>query len=782
MRLWNATAIISFSYCFEVSNLPLNSFLVLICHNVNMRYTKLFTAFVLSLVSLQLQAQTDNSRFAPNLIQLLEHTKTSSTIKHHTVTTQITRNKSIVSLLMKVNSSIDEEGLRKLGAIVGTKAGNIWTLRVPIENLKAVTELKGIVYMEVAQQVRVQMDSARYAANIDSVIQGAELPMPLHGKGVVVGVIDGGFDYTHPAFYDTSYSYLRIKKAWVQGIAGTPPLGYTYGAEFSDSASLLQKQYDFDLGGSHGTACAGIAAGSGIGSKNAPKGIGIASESELVLVSSPLTYLDWREVNMTSIIDGLNYIYTYAESVGKPAVVNISMGSIVGARDGGSLFAQACDNLTGAGKILVISAMNNRDTKAHITKRFSAADTMLQTIVPIQEIQNGEKRNYIDAWGDSLKTFCLQFGMYRNGTVINNSAVYCMDNSAKDFFIIGSDNDTCYITITTKTSEYNTKPHATIDIFTKSNDTLCVSVIAHDGAVHMWQEYFDESWYTYWGDFIGNGSWATEGDGDYTIGEMGCTKTAITVGASVSRVNFKNLKNQTLYVPKINKRGMLAYFSSKGPTLDNRMKPDITAPGAMIYVPCNSYDLETTPTGSGAAYLVSKYTSSHNGRTYYYDAGAGTSYASPMVAGVVALMLEVNPKLSPNEIKAILSKTALKDTFTTATPDSSLWGAGKINAYAAIKETIAKSGAVSIPKSELAINVYPNPTTGEFTISYESPLAGHFYVEIANTAGQIITSEAWQLSQGKNQKDFSLHEFPKGMYFVSITGKGGHVVKKIVLN
>ena len=92
------------------------------------------------------------------------------------------------------------------------------------------------------------------------------------------------------------------------------------------------------------------------------------------------------------------------------------------------------------------------------------------------------------------------------------------------------------------------------------------------------------------------------------------------------------------------------------------------------------------------------------------------------------------------------------------------------------------SGTVSIPNNELAINVYPNPSIGEFSISYESPLSGHFLVEIVNAAGQNISSEAWHLTQGKNEKTFTLHEFPKGMYFVSITGKGGHVVRKIILN
>lgn len=67
--------------------------------------------------------------------------------------------------------------------------------------------------------------------------------------------------------------------------------------------------------------------------------------------------------------------------------------------------------------------------------------------------------------------------------------------------MIGSDNDTCYITLSTKELEYNMKPHATIDILSKSNDTLAISVFAKSTNVHMWQEYFDESWAYSFGSF-----------------------------------------------------------------------------------------------------------------------------------------------------------------------------------------------------------------------------------------------------------------------------------------
>jgi subtilisin family serine protease len=747
-----------------------------------MKSTKSQPLLILCLFAFQLKAQTDNSRLSPNLMQILHEEEMVLNTGPFNYTAQIGKRLPILNLLIKVNNGFDESSLIKSGAVVGTKAGNIWTVSVPKENLKDIIDIKGIEYMELGQKVAMQMDSARYFTHVDSVIKGIGLPMPLSGKGVVIGIIDGGFDYTNPAFYDTTYSKLRITKAWVQNIPGSPPSGYTYGAEFKDTASLLQKKFDFDNSGSHGSEVAGIAAGSGIGSKNARAGRGIAYESELVLVSVPLTVQDWREVNMATIIDGINYIFSYAQSKGKPAVINISLGSIVGARDGKSLFAQACDNLTGPGKIIVLSAGNNGGAKNHIGKKFTFSDTALNTLVSIEKYNNGDRRNYIDAWGDSLKSFCLQFGMYKNGTVINNSTIYCMDNSTKNLFIVGSDNDTCYITLTTKTQEYNKKPHATIDILSKSKDTLCLSTFSKSGSVHMWQEYFDESWVTIWGNFLGNNSWASEGDDNYTIGEMGCTKSAITVGATVSRVFWKDIQNRPWYIPQNKQQGELAYYSSRGPTLDNRTKPDITAPGGMINSSANSFDAEAIQGGTSAPFLVSKYTSPKNGRNYYYATGQGTSFASPMVAGIVALMLQVNPNLEPERIKLILQETAIKDNFTTQSPDAAKWGAGKINAYAAIKETIRWAGTTAIPKNETTITVYPNPSQGKFTLGYESLNSGYFFVEVSNSLGEVIKNNTWQLSKGKNQMEMNIDEIKKGLYFISITGQGGQIVKKLILN
>jgi subtilisin family serine protease len=599
----------------------------------------------------------------------------------------------------------------------------------------------------------------------------------LNGKGVIVGVIDSGFDYTHPAFYDTTYSKLRISRAWIQGLPGKPPIGYNYGSEFNDTESILNKKFDFDDVGSHGTNVSSVAAGSGIGIQNMKFERGVAYESELVLVSSPRTYQDWREMNMTTIIDGINYIFSYAQSKNMPAVINISMGSLYGARDGMSSFAKACDSIVGPGKILVFCAMNEGSTKKHIEKKFTISDTVLHTLVPIEVYNNGERKNYIEAWGDSLQTFCLQFGMYTNGKVKSKSKIFCIDNTIKKFFIIGSDNDTCYITLTSKEKEYNLKSHAMIDIYSKTNDTLLLSVFAKSSNVHMWQDYFDETWNPSLGSFIGNGKWATEGDDNYTIGEMGCTRSAITVGASVSRMYWKDIENN--YYSTNQKNGMIAEYSSKGPTIDKRMKPDITAPVGMIYCANNSYDTMQ----SSSPYLVSLYNSPVNGREYSYIAAEGTSFASPLVAGIIALMLEVKPYLEPDEIKAIIRKTAIKDCYTSLTPDSTKWGAGKINTYAAIKETIRLAGGITLPNNENLFSIFRDSSNQNITLYYDSQCSGYFCLEVSDSLGKQIQQKVWKIVPGKNQIGIKISEHNKEeMHYISIIGQGWQIEKKLILD
>jgi serine protease AprX len=141
------------------------------------------------------------------------------------------------------------------------------------------------------------------------------------------------------------------------------------------------------------------------------------------------------------------------------------------------------------------------------------------------------------------------------------------------------------------------------------------------------------------------------GPGPKTITTPGAAADAITVGA-------------------VDKRKNLADFSSRGPTLDGRLKPDLVAPGV---------DITSTipPTQTSATGLLTM-----RATALYYGALSGTSMAAPHVAGVVALMLQANPDLTPYQVKQILIATA-QDLGTPGTDNAT--GYGFVNAIAAVQ-------------------------------------------------------------------------------------------------
>lgn len=139
------------------------------------------------------------------------------------------------------------------------------------------------------------------------------------------------------------------------------------------------------------------------------------------------------------------------------------------------------------------------------------------------------------------------------------------------------------------------------------------------------------------------------GPAKQTIGAPGAAEKALTVGAMADP----------------GKGGFnLADFSSRGPTADGRMKPDIAAPG---------YQINAARANSGNGYV----------------AYSGTSMATPFTAGTVALMLAANPSLSPDQVKSMLGSTS--QDWGPAGKDVD-YGAGRLDGYAAVKAAGGYSG------------------------------------------------------------------------------------------
>ncbi len=699
--------------------------------------------------------------------------------------------KEYLSALVKVSAahSGTEEKLKSLGAWIGTKAGAIWTVDIPVDKFIKITQISGIAYIQLDEPIIApNLDIARKLTRVDSVHKGYNLPMAYSGKNVIVGVIDFGYDYNHPTFYDTLGSGYRVRKVWEMNGVGTPPVGQLFGREFGDSTAIKAQTTD-NAKQTHGTATAGMAAGSGWGSNAINNRFrGMAYDAQLVLVGVRRDSIgnQWRSSSFTDFIKGIDYIFKYADAQGKPAVINISWGSQSGPHDGTSLFNQACDALSGPGKIIVMSAGNEGSEHIHLSKTFTATDTAIRSFLTFSPATY--QRTWVDVWGESGKTFSGRVKLYKNGVPVSATPAVPLDNSIHSLYTIGSNGiDTCFVEYINSLSEFNGKPRMTMNIFNKTTDTVRVEVTGNTGTIHLWDEYY---YYGYDHGFqsafssLGDAS-ATSGDTLYTVSDLGSSESVLLVGAYASRTGWTALNGSTYSYPATYAvTNKLATFSSRGPLADGRIKPDITAPGVTIATSMSSYDTAYTPTGSSNAYLRSAYTFPATGRIYYYGEFSGTSASSPAAAGIVALMLQVAPTLTPQAAKAVIYATAIQDIHTGVLPAAgdNGWGHGKINAYGAVKKLVQTQGIYSYTGKKLDCVLFPNPAGNRFMLDYTGTNADNLAVEIIDVTGRVSSHFSWAVNAGQNLRSFDIATLAKGTYMVNVAGKSGMVSIKTVID
>ncbi|TXH56146.1 MAG: T9SS type A sorting domain-containing protein [Bacteroidia bacterium] len=682
------------------------------------------------------------------------------------------------SALIKVGqAALAERSLLKLGVKIGTKAGDIWTVWVPVSNMLSFFSTAGIIAIEVDQPAFPELDIARKKTNVDSVHAGISLPMPFAGKGVISGIIDFGFDYLHPAFYDTLGKAYRIRKVWELAATGTPPTGYSYGHEITDSTLLRLRGTDNTVQ-NHGTSVAALVGGSGVGGDTTGRKYrGIAYESDLVFVGVRRDTLgnQWMHGTFTDFVDGINYIFTYAASVGKPAVVNISWGSQSGAHDGTSLFNQACNNLSGPGKIVVMSAGNEGGNRIHLNKTFTANDTTVSSFITFSD--TSYQRTWIDAWGEPGKTFCAAVSLYQGGVVANTTGFICIDNNPHSFYLLSRNGlDTCYIEMTSSASEINNgKPHIFLNVFNKSSDSMVVRFKANNGTINAWNEsYFYGYVKRYSSEFESYFiPGMTNGNTNSTVSEMGSGDSVLLVGAYISNNTWTNINGASYNVSGF--KDKIAGFSSRGPYIDGRIKPDITAPGLVVATASSSFDSSYYPFGTSGAYVMTDYVDPTTGRTFYYSQFSGTSCSAPITSGIIALLLQAVPTASVATIKSIVAQTAITDIHTGTIPaaGNNTWGHGKINAYQALRKLIQQTSVSTIEGKALDVVLYPNPNQGQFSLDYNSLQNELVTVHVYDMMGKNVYQNNWKVTTGNNQTSIVLPTVSKGNYLVKVSAKTG---------
>ena len=658
-----------------------------------------------------------------------------------------------------------------------TILGDIVIADVPLSRVGNIASDSRIKRIEAEQGNVLTLDSMALHTDAVPIYEGTGLPQAYTGKDVVVGLMDVGFDTSHPTFYDSDMN-PRVKRMWDQiGSTGGGNEMYV-GAEYTEEDFWLYGRSSYDSSEQyHGTHTLGIAAGNGGGTKFR----GMAPESDICLVSNAVTsdemYIEdknlYKYTHATDAL-GFKYIFDYADSVGKPCVISFSEGSRQTLHDDDRLYYRVLDHLTGPGRIIVVSAGNEGFRNNYVCKpagRASAGTFMKIWGQQVAFSVTGEK-------GFALRTIIYNVGNDAKASegvdIADGKAMKvlsaedvasCKDAMRRDTIVVG---DNTYI----QTS------YAYSSAFHEDQWAMDVTI---DGTGHVGYDYPLSVELTGEGSaaemFLMNGTMCEDNanpyiaDADITHGILspGSAPAVICVGGTACRPVFTNADDERIE-QSWGVNGERGNYSSVGPTFDGRTKPDVMAPGANVVSLMNHDFTDNTdnPNAKGLkSYTV--YKEDIDNIHYEWTALGGTSMSTPAVAGIIALWLQANPHLTPHDVLGVMERTSRScGDYGEKTP----WycGYGMIDAYNGLLDVLGMTNIEGLSREQS--NRWDVRVTPErHLIIYDrTQEGGKANVKVFDTAGRLCRTMTFAtvISPDGTYADISLADMPKGVYAIQI--------------
>jgi subtilisin family serine protease len=626
-------------------------------------------------------------------------------------------------------------------------------------------------YFEFSQPATLG-DSSLLMHSVDKVHDGyGNLESPYTGKGVLVGIVDEGLDWNHPDFKD-SMGRTRVLNYWDQStsVGGIVPQPYGYGIVWDSAAINAQLCTSTENTTAHGTTVAGKAVGNGLANGSNK---GMAPDANIVIVETNFGLPNWT----LTIADACDYIFKIADSLGMPAVINLSLGTYLGSHDGNDPAAEYIEQLLEEqpGRIVVCAAGNSGTKGKYHVHGDIDSDTSFVWMVnnPSAGAALGPNHIYFDLWSDQVDaTFQFAYGADLPGPTYDFRGNSSFRQAQASINV--PTYDTIYnsigqriATIETYTEVINGSYHlegyfSNID----STSYFFRFMTTGGGSYDMWSG----SWMGI-NDFVSNiplpsvvpeiVHYHMPDSLQSIVSSWNCSEKVISVGNIRNRSQFIN-KNGNAYTPPIySVVGQLHPTSSKGPSRKNIIKPDVSAGGevslgaAPIWLLSNS--VYNNLIDSGGWHVI-------NG---------GTSMASPVVAGIGALYLEKCDKANYAGFKESLISTCYTDVFTGNTPNNA-YGHGKPNAYDLLvqsqyvpmiegEDTVCTSSTLSVIGTNLT-NVFWN--NGFEGIQQTVP-DGIYSAEVYNEAGCKGFTDSFEVILFELQPMLPI--FQSGNYLVTLS-------------
>ncbi|MEH2347174.1 MAG: S8 family peptidase [Nostoc sp.] len=547
---------------------------------------------------------------------LITHKRSLGIIAHKS---PVKPTKSVVFIYCDPDADLSH--LSQYNIEVNQNSGSVRTAFLPIESLDVLSEEDVIHRIKPSRKLHLRMDTAMEAVKLPQFQKKSKLT----GKGVIIGIIDSGIDPKHPAFAG------RILHIWDQTLPGPGVTEGGYGAEFTGAQLTISQ----DTAG-HGTHVAGIAAGADTNYS------GVAPEAELVIVRSDL--------QDAHIADGVRYIFRVARELGRAAVVNLSVGGHADAHDGSDSLSKVIDAETGPGRIVCCAAGNEGNANIHGQATIPSGRTRgMRFNVPLNQIGIV----WLNAWYS--KDSELEVSVRSpNGFVTPYQKIITEGNAAQDYQLP----DARVQLATPGPDQANGDRNFFVQIRGIDPSPVMGGVwqlrvrntSSTDTRLDVWT-LDDTSSVFFTGKSVKDA---------LKIGSPGAASSAITVAAYTTKSKYTDIDNQ------VREMGLelhtITEFSSEGPLRNDGQKPDVAAPGAMIIS-----TLSADASFDRSSMINSKFV-----------VMAGTSMATPFVTGLVALLLQRDPKLDPVAVKDLLRKNSAIPRKPAGTFDDK-WGYGVIN-------------------------------------------------------------------------------------------------------
>jgi minor extracellular serine protease Vpr len=527
----------------------------------------------------------------------------------------------------------------------------------------------------VALAIFVPGVSAMDLARVETRVDDAVARFGITGKGVLVAVMDRGIDWANNDFRNPDGT-TRIQYIFdLTDNSGADDINNPYGYgtiytedDINNALSGGDPLATRDAIG-HGTTTAGIACGNGRNSLNAQY-CGIATNASLIvikLVSDGAPAHDGQPAEApfydpTLIPVAIQFAEDKAGELGMPCAMVLNIGSQEGPTDGTSALCQTIDSTVGPGKPGLIFLTGSGDDGGTSNR---AGGLIIQGGTNILQIQKGDSGPLIlnlwyggaDKVQVAIQTPDNAYGPFP--ALTDNNDYFSYADSEIAFYHYGANQNSygstngrrqIYLELNGPTGTYRV-------------GLIGLSITnGHFNATLNPSQIWNTSVANYFLNDVAPGS----------IWDGATAAYNICAGDYVIRTNYVDIDGYSEFSGGEGGIGDLWQGSSVGPTFDGRLGVDVCLPGDSVF----------TTYATNSYWATFRFNLIGDGYGLYGRASA-VSAANPMLGGVVALLLEMNPQLDAPTVKSILQRSAHADSFTGAVPNPT-WGYGKVDAYQAL--------------------------------------------------------------------------------------------------